>query len=283
LNDDNAPPTILVGYGQCNAVTNGTLNLTVGDAETAPGSLTLSKSSSNTAVVPLANITFGGSGANRTVTINAVAQTNLAFSDVTITVSDGTSSSSINIRVIVGANQTETINIGTTTVGSDMIFGRNGDDTINSGAGNDLVCGGNSGGIINAGLGDDTVDGGNGNDTILGGDGNDLLLGGGGNDTLEGGLNNDTLNGGAGTDTLQGQDGNDTLTGGSGPDSFNGGPGTDTATDFNAGQGDTKADVIEVGALFPALPGGEMFGYLASVRPLWDSPFPDVLKFASLR
>ena len=244
LNDDNSPPTIVVGYGQCGGGSStGTLNLLVADVETPAGSLILSATSSNTAVVPLANISFGGSGANRTVTINAVGQSNVAFSDVTITVIDGTFTSSINIRVIVGTNKTETINIGTTTVGTDMIFGGNGDDTINSGAGNDLICGGNGGGIVSAGLGDDTIDGGNGNDTLRGQDGNDLILGGGGNDTLEGGNNNDTLNGGTGTDTLRGESGDDTLTGGSGPDSFNGGPGTDTATDFNAGQGDTK-DVI---------------------------------------
>jgi Ca2+-binding RTX toxin-like protein len=256
--------------------------LILADADTPASSLTLSATSSNTAVVPLANITFGGSGANRTVTINAVAQVSLAFSDVTITVSDGTLTQSINIRVIVGTNGTESINIGTTTVGSDMIFGRNGDDTINSGAGNDLICGGNSGGIINAGLGDDTVDGGNGNDTLRGGDGNDLLIGGGGNDTLEGGLHNDTLNGGGGTDTLRGQDGDDTMTGGSGPDSFEGGPGNDTVTDFHAGQ-DTKVDVIEVGALFPGLLRGDASGYVASLRPWWTSPFPELVRFASLR
>ena len=146
LNDDNSPPTIVVGYGQCGGGTGGTVNLLVGDVETAPGSLTLSATSSNTAVVPLGNISFGGSGANRTVTINALMQNSVQFSDVTITVSDGTFTSSINIRVIVGTNKTETINIGTTTVGTDMIFGGNGDDTINSGAGNDLVCGGNGGG-----------------------------------------------------------------------------------------------------------------------------------------
>jgi len=29
--------------------------------------------------------------------------------------------------------------------------------------------------------------------------------------------------------------------------------------------------------------GGDVFGYLASGRPWWVSPFPDVVKFASLR
>jgi Ca2+-binding RTX toxin-like protein len=223
-------------------------------------------------VVPLANITFGGSGANRTVRINAVPQNNVAFSDVTITVNDGTLTSSINIRVIVGTNKTETISIGTTTVGTDMIFGGNGDDTINSGAGNDLICGGNGGGVVNGGLGDDTIDGGNGNDTLRGGDGNDLILGGGGNDTLEGGNDNDTLDGGSGTDILRGENGDDTLTGGSGPDSFSGGPGNDTATDFNVGQGDTKDVSVEIASLFGANDWGGVLAYLASPPRWWGGP-----------
>ena len=45
------------------------LGFTVGDVETAAGSLTSRASSSNTTLVPVANIVFGGSGANRTVTI----------------------------------------------------------------------------------------------------------------------------------------------------------------------------------------------------------------------
>jgi hypothetical protein len=254
LNDDNSVPTIVVGYGQCGSgQANGTMNLTVNDVETSPGSLTLSATSSNTAVVPLANISFGGSGSNRTVTINGVPQSTLAFSDVTITVSDGTLQSSVNIRVIVGTNASETITLnsvpgGVTTVGSDMIFGRNGDDTINAGAGNDLVCGGNSGGTINGGLGDDTLDGGNGNDTLIGGDGNDHLIGGNGTDTLQGGNNDDTL------------------TGGSGPDSFSGGPGNDTATDFTPSQGDTKDATVEVAALFGIEDKSKVFAAASGVE-----------------
>ena len=45
------------------------LSFTVGDAETPAASLTLTATSSNTTLVPAANIVFGGSGASRTVTI----------------------------------------------------------------------------------------------------------------------------------------------------------------------------------------------------------------------
>jgi Ca2+-binding RTX toxin-like protein len=267
LNDDNSPPTIAVGYGQCGGDgSSGTVNLIVGDVETPAGSLTLTATSSNTAVVPLNKITFGGSGANRTLRVVGLMQSSVAFSDLTITVSDGTFTSSINVRVIVGTNKTETINIGTTTVGTDIIFGGNGDDTINAGAGNDLICGGNGGGTINAGLGDDTVDGGNGNDNLIGGDGNDLILGGGGNDTLNGGIGNDILDGGTG---------NDTLTGGAGADNFIGGSGTDTATDFTPAQGDTKDGTVEVASLFGPNDwgGSSVLAYLTPVVRWWADPW----------
>src|SRR5205814_2068194 len=61
---------------------------TIGDAQTAAGSLVLSRTSSNPTLVPVANIVFGGSGANRTVTATpALNQT--GTSTITVTVSDG--------------------------------------------------------------------------------------------------------------------------------------------------------------------------------------------------
>jgi hypothetical protein len=51
------------------------------------GSLTVSGSSNNTTLVPNANIVFGGSRANRTVTVTPAA--NQTGSATTVTVSDG--------------------------------------------------------------------------------------------------------------------------------------------------------------------------------------------------
>jgi len=66
----------------------GALAFTVGDAQTAASSLTLSGTSSNTTLVPNANIVFGGSGASRTVTVTpASGQSGTAT--ITVTVSDG--------------------------------------------------------------------------------------------------------------------------------------------------------------------------------------------------
>lgn len=80
----------------------GPINFTVGDAETAAASLTLSATSSNPTLVPVANIVFGGSGANRNVTVTPAANEN-GDSDLTITVSDGTQTTSETFRLTVTA------------------------------------------------------------------------------------------------------------------------------------------------------------------------------------
>ena len=66
----------------------GAIAFTIGDAQTAASSLTLSGSSSNTTLVSNASIVFGGSGASRTVTVTpAIGQSGTAT--ITVTVSDG--------------------------------------------------------------------------------------------------------------------------------------------------------------------------------------------------
>jgi hypothetical protein len=86
----NTAPTISAIANQsigANAATSA-LAITIGDGETAAGSLTLTGGSSNLTLVPNANIVFGGSGAARTVTVTPAAnQTGTAT--ITVTVSDG--------------------------------------------------------------------------------------------------------------------------------------------------------------------------------------------------
>ncbi|MSU57339.1 MAG: DUF11 domain-containing protein [Pedosphaera sp.] len=82
----NAFPTI---SDITNLVTNedfdaGPLAFSIGDFETPAGSLALTASSSDTNLVPLANVVFGGSGSNRTVTVTPAPN---AFGSATITVS----------------------------------------------------------------------------------------------------------------------------------------------------------------------------------------------------
>src|SRR6185503_8038253 len=83
---------------------------TVGDAQTAAGSLTVTRTSSNPTLVPAANIVLGGSGANRTVTVTpALNQTGTAT--ITVTVSDGslTASDSFVLTVNATVNTAPTI------------------------------------------------------------------------------------------------------------------------------------------------------------------------------
>ena len=89
-NDDtaNTNPTISDIADQSVSQDNYiTVPFTVGDAETPAANLTLTGASNNQTLVPDANITFGGSGANRTVTVTpAAGQTGMAT--ITVTVHD---------------------------------------------------------------------------------------------------------------------------------------------------------------------------------------------------
>jgi Ca2+-binding RTX toxin-like protein len=77
-----------------------------------------------------------------------------------------------------------------------------------------------------------------------------VISGSASNNTLTGSTNPEMIFARKGSDTVSAQGandlmcgGNDRLTGGLGADRFGGGSGTDTATDFDAGQGDTKAGI----------------------------------------
>jgi VCBS repeat-containing protein len=229
----NDVPTVTVGAGGTCGTDDrsGTINLTVSDVESAATSLALSATSSNPTLLPAGNIAFAGSGAARTVTVRTVSgRTGTAV--VTITVSDGQATSTVQLTVRAGGNGTDTVTGGS---GADLILGQGGNDTLGGAGGNDLLCGGQ---------GNDTLSGGGGDDTLVGSSGNDVLNGGDGVDLLSGGDGNDTLSGGAGDDSLVGAGGDDRLTGGLGADRFSGGPGRDRATDFTPAQGDTTDGTI---------------------------------------
>ena len=125
---------------------------------------------------------------------------------------------------------------------NEEIFGDDGDNTLESGAGGDALYGY---------AGDDTLYGYGGDDALYGGADVDLLYGGEGNDTLEGGDDADTLVGGEGDDTLEGDDGDDTLEGGVGNDQLRGGGGDDRidgGEGNDSGSGGDGADTVVGGA-----------------------------------
>lgn len=98
----NIPPTISSIADQTinRNTSTGSLNFTVGDAETLPSALTVTGSSSNTGLVPNANIVFGGSGANRTVTVTPLNNQS-GSATITVNVNDG----------IISTNTTFTVNV----------------------------------------------------------------------------------------------------------------------------------------------------------------------------
>ena len=100
----NDLPTISSVANQATSigVAVGPLAVTVGDIETAAASLTLTGSSSNTALVPNANITFGGAGANRTVTVTPAPGAS-GTASLTLTVNDGTTTATTSFTLTVNA------------------------------------------------------------------------------------------------------------------------------------------------------------------------------------
>lgn len=102
VNDVNDPPTISAISDQTTTENTSTsaIPFTINDAETPAANLTVTGASSNAALVPVANISFGGSGADRTVTINPGASQS-GTATITITVSDGTSSAATSFELTV--------------------------------------------------------------------------------------------------------------------------------------------------------------------------------------
>ncbi len=96
------------------------LPVTIGDGETAASALVLTAESSNTALVPVSNIIFGGSGANRTVTVTPVAN-QYGSTTITVTVSDGTDTTSETFFLTVNSvNDLPTISeLANTTIDED--------------------------------------------------------------------------------------------------------------------------------------------------------------------
>jgi len=88
----------------------GPLAFTVGDAETATGSLLVSAASSNPQVVPQANLALGGADANRSLTLNAAAGES-GSSVISLTVEDAAGGVATGSFVVTvnAANQAPTL------------------------------------------------------------------------------------------------------------------------------------------------------------------------------
>ncbi len=177
----NDQPTMTVAAGGiCGKDDHsGTINLTLGDVDSAATALTLSVASSNSALVSTGNVIFAGSGAARTMTVSAVdGRSGTAI--VTVTVSDGDSSGTVEVTVMVGGGGKDTLTGGT---GADLLLAQSNNDTLTGGDGHDLLCGDSGSDILSGGVGDDSLGGGSGGDRLTGGPGADRFSGGSGTDT----------------------------------------------------------------------------------------------------
>ena len=87
---ENNAPTIsdISNLFVAETTSSGPIAFTVGDVETAADDLVVTVASSNTTVVPNANIVLGGSGANRTLTVTPAAN-QVGPTTITVTVTDG--------------------------------------------------------------------------------------------------------------------------------------------------------------------------------------------------
>jgi Ca2+-binding RTX toxin-like protein len=112
--------------------------------------------------------------------------------------------------------------------GNDTIQGGKSRDRIYGGPGDDSIQGGNNVDIIYGDEGNDTIWGGHAKDYLVGGDGNDLIYGNDHQDQIYGGNGNDTIYGGYGADRIWGEAGNDLIYGQWHGDTIYGGPGQDT-------------------------------------------------------
>jgi hypothetical protein len=98
----NTPPTIsnIPDTGTSFDTPAGPIAFTIGDTETPANSLTVSGTSANQTLVPNGNISFGGGGTSRTVTITPAAGQS-GSTTITITVGDGAAASSDSFMLTV--------------------------------------------------------------------------------------------------------------------------------------------------------------------------------------
>jgi VCBS repeat-containing protein len=177
----NDTPTVTVAAGgACGRDDHsGTINLTVADVESQAAGLTLSAASSNSVLVPSGNVIFGAGGATRMMTVSAVdGRSGTAI--LTVTVSDGQASGTVEVAVTVGGGGKDTL---TGESRADLLLAQSNNDTLTGGGGNDLLCGDSGSDTLSGGVGDDSLGGGSGSDRLTGGSGADRFSGGSGTDS----------------------------------------------------------------------------------------------------
>ena len=173
VNPVNDAPTVAVAAGGACGTNDrsGTINLTVNDPDGLAG-LTLSATdTSNKNLVPASNVTFGGSGASRSLTATALSgKTGTATITVTVT-DDDNAKGTVALTLQAGGNSNDTLtgtSPGTSQTnilsGTDILLGQNGDDTLSGMGDKDLLCGARGNDRLSGGADADRFEGGSGTD-----------------------------------------------------------------------------------------------------------------------
>lgn len=105
----------------------GPFSFTISDPDTSVTAVTVTGSSNNTVLFPNANVVFGGSGANRTLSVTPAANAN-GSATITVTANDGT-----------GNTDVETVNFSVTAVNDAPSFTFRGDCPVKNGSWNTAV------------------------------------------------------------------------------------------------------------------------------------------------
>ena len=126
------------------------LAVTVGDAETALATLALTGTSSDTNLIPNGNIVFGGSGANRTVTITPAAN-KTGTATITLTVTDGGGATATDTLTVTVNDVDPVISSNTFSVAENSVNGTVVGTVTATGDTNGLIysiTGGNTGNVF---------------------------------------------------------------------------------------------------------------------------------------
>ncbi len=170
-----SPPYVEVigDEGRCLSDTSVTLRVRVGDSTTAAGGLVVTATGAGAAIAPR-GVRVSGSGEYRTIHVDLATHKRDAEGRITIVVSDGSDTTSLEVGVKAGGNGADVL------TGEDglawVLVGANGADRLVGADQGDLLCGGNGADVLRGGGGDDTLEGGRGHDVLDGGTGSNTLI-----------------------------------------------------------------------------------------------------------
>lgn len=121
ISPENDPPSVSAIADQTlvEDVPGGAISFSIGDVDNAAGDLTVTAASSDQSLIANADIVLSGSGSNRTITLTPVSNATGGPARITVTVSDGTASTTTTFDVTVTATNDPPVVSSVTDVSTD--------------------------------------------------------------------------------------------------------------------------------------------------------------------